>query len=430
MIHTALVKFSFRSSVRTRRWLAMVLLFSVMGPPAVCAAAERLVIDYVVSNSPQRTAWISIINQFSAANPDIDIVHHGYPQEQYKRELTARLRTGQADLAFWYAGERLRDAARSKLLAPLDAELVALLKKKKFAPATIEGTRIDGEVYGFPLYYYVWGLVYRKSLFERVGLRPPATWGEFLEVCERLKSAGVTPLALGAKSGWPAAGWFDYLNLRINGIDFHRKLLRGETRFTDTRVRQVFDVWGDLLRKGYFFDATMDQETERVMPYLYRNHVGMVLMGSFAAARFPAALSADMGFFAFPSYTPEVPAYEEAPLDVLVLPARAANPQARKRFLTFLAESGSLRQIAEADQTLPAQPDASSSTTLLGEAMNAILANAAGFTYFFDRDAKAELVGPTYEGLRQFLKAPHDTDQVVRHIENARQKAKAPGLAE
>jgi multiple sugar transport system substrate-binding protein len=402
-----------------RRRLTTALLYAALASPAICAAAEQLVIDYVVSNSPQRRAWISIIEQFSAANPDIKISHHGYPQEQYKRDFTARLRSGRADLAFWYAGERLRDGAKSKLLAPLDDDTVALLKKKKFIPATIEGTRIDGEVYGFPLYHYVWGFIYRKSLFERLGIRPPATWPEFLDVCERLKSAGVTPLGLGAKNGWPAAGWFDYLNLRLNGIDFHRKLLRGEAHFTDARVRHVFDVWGDLLRKGYFFEPTLDQEFDRVLPYLYRNHVGMMLTGSFVAARFPEAMAADMGFFAFPNYSPDIPVYEEAPLDVLVLPAKAANPRARKRFLTFLAETGAVHTVAEADQTLPAQGDGAAPHALFGHASNLILANAAGLTYFFDRDAKEGLIAPTYEALRRFLQPPHDTERAISHIGKA-----------
>ena len=422
-MHAVRTTLASRFNARARHWQATGVLLAGFALPAACA--EQLVIDYIVSNTPQRTAWVRAINQFAAANPDIQITHNGYPQEQYKRDFTASLRTGRADLSFWYAGERLRDAADRKLLAPLDADTVALLKKKRFHPATIEGTRIDGEVYGFPLYYYVWGLVYRKSLFERLDLQPPATWSEFLQVCERLKAAGVTPLAIGAKSGWPAAGWFDYLNLRLNGIDFHRKLLRGDARFTDARVRQVFDVWGDMLRKGYFLDATMDQDADRVLPYLYRNHVGMTLIGSFVAARFPEAIAPDMGFFAFPNYSPAIPAFEEAPLDVLVQPASGLNPAARKRFLTFLAESGSLRQIAEADQTLSAQADSPPSSVLLGEASSNILGSAAGLTYFFDRDAKAELVGPLFDGLRQFLKAPHDTELVVQFIEKARLKPKS-----
>ena len=412
-------------TVRNRGCLAWILLCSAFAPAATGAPAEHLVIDYVVSNTPQRTTWVGIIDEFAAANPDIQITHQGYPQEEYKRGFTARLRSGRADLAFWYAGERLGDAARNKLLTPLDAELVALLKKKKFAPATLDGTRIDGAVYGFPLYYYVWGFVYHKPLFERLGIRPPATWAEFLHTCERLKAAGVTPLAVGAKSGWPAAGWFDYLNLRINGIDFHRKLVRGDARFDSPQVRRVFDVWGDLLRKGYFLDATMEQEPERVMPYVYRDRVGMTLAGSFVASRFPAAIAANMGFFGFPNYSPGMPTYEEAPIDVLVLPARGLNPRARNRFLTFLAETGAMRKIAQADQTLSAQVDTDPRPIWLGDAPGRVWRAAAGLTYFFDRDAQAELVGPTYEGLRRFLKAPHDTDQVVRYIDEAIGKARA-----
>lgn len=408
----------------TRRRFLLATGALCLSPAVPAIAAEHLTIDYIVSHSAQRTAWIRVINEFSAANPDIKVTHHGYAQEQYKRDFVTRLRGGQVDLAFWYAGARLRDSVASKLLVPLDADLVALLKKKKFYPATIEGTRVDGEVYGFPMYYYPWGFIYRKSLFKRLDLTVPATWNEFLVVCERLSAAGITPLGLGAANGWPAAGWFDYINLRINGLEFHRKLLRGDVPFTDPRVRHVFDTWGGLLRRGYFLNATMDQDHERVLPYIYRNHVGMMLMGAFVAAKFPDALDEDMGFFAFPGISPDMPSYEDAPLDVLVLPARAANPRARKRFLTFLAESGAIRHIAEADQTLPAQEDIVTPATRLGTAARKIIANASGMSSFFDREADAELIGPAFEGFRQFLKPPHDTDQAVSTIEKLRTAAR------
>lgn len=410
-----------RLPARRRTWLtgAAALCLS-MALPAFAAAGEQLVVDYIVSHSAQRTAWIRVINEFSKANPGIDVVHRGYPQEQYKRDFPARLRSGQVDLAFWYAGERMRDAVAGKLVVPLDADTVALLLKNKFYPATLEGTRIDGEVYGFPLYYYPWGFVYRKSLFASLGLETPVTWGEFLRVCERLKAAGVSPIGLGATHNWPATGWFDYFDLRINGLEFHRKLLRGDVPFTDPRVKKVFDAWRSLLRKDYFFQPTIDLDHERVLPYIYRKQVGMMLMGSFVAAKFPAPIADDMGFFGFPSMSPDMPQYEDAPLDVLVLPSRAPNPKARKRFLSFLAESGAIRHVAEADQTFSAQSDAA--PILLGDAARHVLANAAGLSSFFDREASSELVGPVFEGLRQFLKAPYDAEKAVQTIEALRQK--------
>ncbi len=396
----------------------MLLGGALVLPPAA-AADEALVIDYIISTSAQRTAWIHIVNQFSAANPDIKVIHHSYAQEEYKRSFTERLHTGKADLAFWYAGERLHEAATRKLLSPLEPGQVEFLLNKKFAPATLDGTRIDGEVYGFPVYYYGWGFIYRKSLFKRLGIAPPRTWSDFIDTCKRLKAAGIAPLAVGARHGWPAAGWFDYLNLRINGIDFHRKLLRGDEKFDDARVRKVFDAWGELLRGGYFLDATMGQDWDQVLPYVYRNQAGMVLMGSFAAAKFPAAIAPDMGLFAFPRMTQDMPVYEEAPLDVLVQPVGGKNPAARKRFLAYLAESGALARLQEANQTVSPQAGSSAPRGSLRAASHAIVNDAAGLTFFFDRDAKAAMVQPAFDAMRRFLMPPHDSEQAVRSIERA-----------
>ena len=71
---------------------------------------------------------------------------------------------------------------------------------------------------------------------------------------------------------------------------------------------------------------------------------------------------------------------------------------------------------------LPAQADASFGSILLGDAARQVLANAAGLSSFFDREARSELIGPMFEGLRLFLKAPHDTEKTVLTIEALRQK--------
>lgn len=59
---------------------------------------------------------------------------------------------------------------------------------------------------------------------------------------------------------------------------------------------------------------------------------------------------------------------------------------------------------------------------MLGDSARQVLHHAAGLASFFDRDAEADLVGPVFEGLRLFLKPPHDTEQAVLTIEKLRQK--------
>ena len=78
----------------------------------------------------------------------------------------------------------------------------------------------QGHVYALPYSYYHWGLFYSRSTLQKVGLQPPVNWSELLQSCKILRQHGITPLVLGAKEYWPALAWFDYLNLRLNGLAF------------------------------------------------------------------------------------------------------------------------------------------------------------------------------------------------------------------
>ena len=67
----------------------------------------------------------------------------------------------------------------------------------------------DGKQWCMPFYQYgsVWG--YNKKLFAKAGLdanKPPRTWEEFMNTCEALKKAGITPIGMGLKDGY-FGGW-------------------------------------------------------------------------------------------------------------------------------------------------------------------------------------------------------------------------------
>ena len=60
-----------------------------------------------------------------------------------------------------------------------------------------------------------------------------------MALCDTLKAKGVDPLTCGTGSTpWMASGWFDYLDLRINGAPFHRELLAGKHSFDSAEVAQ------------------------------------------------------------------------------------------------------------------------------------------------------------------------------------------------
>lgn len=72
--------------------------------------AHPLVIDFMISSGRQRTAWAALINAFAALNPDLTVVANEFQQEDYKRKFAVRLGRKPGDLAFWFAGARLREA--------------------------------------------------------------------------------------------------------------------------------------------------------------------------------------------------------------------------------------------------------------------------------------------------------------------------------
>ncbi|MFE2034829.1 ABC transporter substrate-binding protein [Streptomyces scopuliridis] len=89
---------------------------------------------------------------------------------------------------------------------------------KKYDPgvqAAAVGYR--GGVYGVMAAQYVGagGLWYKKDLLAKHGLSVPTTYQEFLDACEKLKKAGITPIFVSAKDGMHGGVWQGIANQMI-----------------------------------------------------------------------------------------------------------------------------------------------------------------------------------------------------------------------
>lgn len=69
-------------------------------------------------------------------------------------------------------------------------------------------------------------VIYNKEIFEEQGLEVPTTWDEFLDVCDALDSAGITPIYATFKDPWTVGqGWFDYtVGGEIDVADFYKQM--------------------------------------------------------------------------------------------------------------------------------------------------------------------------------------------------------------
>lgn len=67
----------------------------------------------------------------------------------------------------------------------------------------------DGKLIGFSTWGVDYeGILYNRSMFEENGWEVPATWAEFLALCDTIQAAGITPLYEGINGVWHTQSWF------------------------------------------------------------------------------------------------------------------------------------------------------------------------------------------------------------------------------
>ncbi|SFA74829.1 glucose/mannose transport system substrate-binding protein [Collimonas sp. OK607] len=108
-----------------------------------------------------------------------------------------------------------------------------------------------GHVVAVPLgIHRINNLFYNKKIFDRLGLAVPKTWAEFDRVADKLKHAGITPLAQSSEA-WQVATLFETLVLAESGPAYYRSLFVdlspgafGDARMTHALKRlRVLKEW-------------------------------------------------------------------------------------------------------------------------------------------------------------------------------------------
>ncbi|MXU64107.1 ABC transporter substrate-binding protein [Oceanomicrobium pacificus] len=403
---------------------SMLLAAGTMLATGAFADTRELVINSNLSDPAPKQALADVVADFEAANPDVDVTVNTFDHEGYKTSIRNFLSADAPDLALWFAGNRMLPYVEAGLFEPVDDvwEENGLNDSLKSAASAMT---IDGKKWGVPYTYYQWGVYYRKDLFEQAGAEVPTTWDEFLAAGEALKAAGITPITIGTKYLWTAAGVFDYLNLRTNGYEFHMDLTAGKVEWTDDRVRATMENFKQLVEAGFFLENHAAYSWQEALAPMVQGEAAMYVMGNFAVAPLKEAGLTDdnLGFFQFPAITEGVPLAEDAPTDTIHIAANAKNKDDAKAFLAFIASADQQTKMNATLGQLPVNSGASVNEEdpflVAGFEM---LSNAHGLAQFFDRDAPAEMAKAGMEGFQEFMVKPERLDAILERLEKVRQK--------
>jgi len=343
----------------------------------------------------------------------------------FQNQISSYLQGTPDDVVKWFAGNRVRFFAAQGLLSPINDVWEEIL------PFQTEGlkaasTGADGNQYFVPVYNYPWVVMYRTSLWEEKGYTVPTTMAEFKALGDKMRADGLTPLALGDLDGWPAMGTFDILNMRQNGYEFHIGLMEGREKWSDPRVKTVFEIWRDDVLPYTQEGAAGRTWQDAAKSTLVDKTSGMYFLGTFAAEQAAVEDIPDIGFFPFPTLGTEFDGENaiDAPIDGFMLSANPKNPEAAKAFLKCVgtpeAQLAYVLTPGVGSVAVSPQADPSGYNTLQAASAEVLL-SAGSIAQFLDRDARADFAGPSgmQGSLLSFLSDPaQDLDSFLAGIQS------------
>jgi multiple sugar transport system substrate-binding protein len=385
---------------------------------SITAKGGQLTVGSNASDPAPKGGLAATNDAFTSANGGTVVKTNTVDHGTFQDQVSSYLQGTPEDVFTWFSGHRMRFFAAKGLATPIDDVWDKV--KSNFSDAfAVAAKGNDGHVYGVPVDYYPWGIFYRKSVFQAGNYKIPTTWADFKTLCQQMQKDGLTPIQMADKDGWPAQGWFDILNLRLNGYDFHVELLTGKQKYTDPRVAKVFSTWAEItpFYNQDFAGLTWQQATTNL---LLAKKAGMYLIGLFVAQQFlPAGQDAlnDLDFFPFPKLGTKYDAENalDAPIDVMMMSKKSQTLSKdmgqAKAYLEFWAK-GSTQLITSKAQGYGVLPtandtDTSSYTPLTLKAVQ-IIKDAKRITQYFDRDSRPDFAGPNgmQSFLLNFLKSP------------------------
>jgi ABC-type glycerol-3-phosphate transport system substrate-binding protein len=363
-----------------------------------------------------------MIAAYTAANPNSPVQHTIVNHEDFKQAIRAYLVAEPApDVLTWFAGNRARFFIDKELILPISDVWEDEGWNEDFPKGFRAMSEVDGEAYFLPTSWYWWAIFYRTDIFEEYNITPPETWDEMLAVCDTLDGAGLIPITIGTKFRWTAAAWFDYINMRLNGPQFHLDLMLGKESYTDPRVKAVFEKWGELFEHNCFIDNAAAYSWQEAVDPLNQGDAAMYLMGQFIMDPIADDVEDKIDFFRFPIIDPAMPIGEDAPTDGFFIAASAANPEGAKDLLAYMGSLEAQTLMVEEMGRLPTHNGVDKALFTPFQQKGIDLINEADMVVqFFDRDTTPEMADVGMNGMMAFWDDPTQIDAILEELEAAR----------
>ena len=391
-----------------------------LGLSALAQDAKKLTVISDRSN-PNTQATLAAIAKAFEKETGVSVTINFIPLEAHKTAIRNYLVVGPPDVCFWFSGNRMRSFVKMGLFDDI-SDLFAKEKYLNVLGLAAEAVTVDRKQWGLPTHGMPWGLVYRKDVFAENGLTVPRTFADFKIMGDKAKTSGLVPMAMGTKDMWPAAGWFDHLNLRINGLDRHMSLMNGEMSYQDPQLTPVFDRWEELIKANFFLPNSTSFGWQQAGAFLVQKKAAMMNLPPFVQNIFPENERSLLGFAPFPEIVPGVGPFENISYNSIHIPSGSKNKGLARDFLAFFYRPENLVQFLKSEVGLSPRNDVKEPPNVLLDQAREAFKNIKGSAQFYDRDTDPDMAQVGLNAFQEFMVAPERRKTIQERLEAARKR--------
>ena len=310
-------------------------------------------ITFMASQDWIQDAELKLAEKFTEET-GIKVEYQIVPSDQYTNLLTTKLNTGECtdifaaqsgsfDIASQYNVEKNAVDLSGESWAGNVDELAAAECK------------VGGKLYGQPIQDVsaVWAVAYNKPLFAKLGLSIPTDYNSFMDVCQKIKDSGVTPIYEAVSDGWHHVLWFPEtcVAVEVKEPGTAEKLNNNQATFAENAMMKIIlEQIQNMVDKGYWGDNYMSNEYANAPKKVAAGEYAMTIANEGFGDEVEAAggelKKADIGYFVMPLADNQTLNVNPAG------PARfvysgSENAAEAKRYLEYLASDDSLKYLTE-----------------------------------------------------------------------------------
>ena len=282
-----------------------------------------------------------------------------------------------------------------------------------------------------PLHIAAACVFYNKDIFAEAGVEVPKTYTELLDVCQKIKDAGYTPITISAGTAWCLSMLAGYLCDR-EGVDL-AAINSGEESWVQDKTIAAGEK---LLELSQYFQETAagDSNDDATLAFAMGD-AAILIQGSWAIGQMNGLddeIENKCGVFQFPAIEGgNDPNRVIAKSDSLAMSSSTEHPEAAIALMKYFTDDEAQKYTAEVGGKIPVtnvEFDLSVAPAQLAEVME-IFGNATGTFGFYNESLVSSDAGSEFDNqmvsIFQQEKTPEEAFQAVEdwYVDNGYRSA-------